>query len=385
MGEEKRGVIEAPSKAQARLKLIQQGILAKKISKKNHFLRRAHHRATDIILFTRHLATLTKAGIGLMQSVALFKNDQSNPVMLSLLSSIQADLESGLMLADALHRYPSAFNTLYCSMVYAGEQSGTLDKMLDKIATHEERRASLRRKIKKAFAYPLTIIVMALLITAGLMLFVIPQFEHLFTEFGSELPAFTQMVINLSTCIQTHGLLIFFACAVIVYTVMRAIPHSQALMHFKHQLILKLPFLGNIAKKIAIARFSRTLAITFGAGLPLTEALKTVANVTDNHLYISAILIIKNKVSNGHSLHKSMQETLHFPVLVTQMIAIGEESGALEKMLSKVADLYEEDIEHAIDALHSILEPLIMALLGLLVGSLVVAMYLPILKLGTVM
>ncbi len=386
-GEKRRGLLEAPNITIARLELNQQGILIRKINKKNPLLFRNPHRAIkpiDIILFTRHLATLTKASIGLMQSFALFKKDRSNSGMASLLSSIQADLESGLMFVDALRRYPTVFSALYCSMVYAGEQSGTLDVMLDKIATHLESRASLRKKIKNALAYPLAIILMAILITAGLLFFVIPQFEQLFTDFGADLPAFTQFVVNLSGIAQTYGLTILSTSALMVYIGIKTIRHSQTFTHYQHQFILKLPMLGNIIQKSAIARFTRTLSITFAAGLPLTEALETVASVTGNSLYARAIITIKNEISNGHSLCKSMQDTLLFPGLVTQMIAIGEESGTLEKMLSKVADFYEEDIEHAIDVLHSVLEPLIMALLGLLVGSLVVAMYLPILKLGTV-
>ena len=388
LGEKRQGLIEATSKASARHELIQQGILAIKIIKKRQLWPGNPYRTIkriDIILLTRHLATFTKAGIGLMQSLAFFKKNHSNPKMAFLLSSIQTDLESGLLFTDALRRHPKVFNALFCGMIYAGEQSGTLDMMLDKMATHQEKRASIRKKVKKALAYPTAIALMAILVTAGLLIFVIPQFERLFTDFGADLPAFTQFVIYLSNVIQHAGFMIASVIGACVYAMLRIGRHVPALTHWQHMLILKLPIMGPIIQKTAIAQVSRTLSITVAAGLPLTDALDIVSGVTGNNLYASAIVAIKKEVSNGHSLCQSMQVTSLFPGLVTQMIAIGEESGTLEHMLSKAADFYEEDMEHAIDALHSLLEPFIMSLLGLLVGGLVVAMYLPILKLGTVL
>ena len=381
-GETRHGIMEASSKTHARIELGQQGILVKTLKKRFRFNRGIN--SMDRMLFTRHLATFTKAGIGLMQAIEFYKKDHAHPGIRTLLSSIQSDLEAGLLFAEVLRRHPMVFNRLFCSLVHAGEQSGTLDVMFEKIAIHQEKRARLLKKIRKACAYPTAVILMAIMVNIGLLVFVIPQFERLFTDFGAEIPAFTRFVINGSTWIQTHGLILMLISVIIPLLWIQTSRYSSTFVHWQHTLLLKIPLIGGIIQKTVIARFAHVLSILFGAGLPLTEALTTVADATGNRLYAKGIHAIELEITSGQRLCRSMQNSTLFPSLVSQLIAIGEESGTLEQMLMKVATMYDEDIDHAIDALSGVLEPLIMAILGLLVGGLVIAMYLPILSLGTV-
>lgn len=383
LGEEKQGVIAASNKALVRTELRQQGILTKKIIRKRSLLNRSI-KPIDQRLLTRHLATLTQSGIGLMQAIEFFKKDHANPSMRALLSSIQSHLESGLLFADALRCHPTVFDAMFCQMIHAGEQSGTLDVMLEKLATHQEKRAHRLKAVKKACTYPFAVILMAILVTAGLLIFVIPPFERLFTDFNAELPALTRFVLDLSRWIQTYGLLLMLICVAAPLIDWHICRYSSALTQWQHKLFLKTPLIGGIMQKTAIARFSHMLSITFGAGLPLNEALTTVAGCTGNGVYANGIHAIQHEISNGQRLSQSMRNTALFPDFVIQLIAIGEESGTLERMLNQVAVIYDEEIDQAIDASSSILEPVIMAILGLLVGGLVIAMYLPILKLGTV-
>lgn len=381
------GVIDARSIAIAKLELRKQGIVVKKIiKKKKPLFNRANKKIkqADITIFSRQLATMIQAGIPLVQSFDIVAKGQSNPRMKALVETIKKDVESGLMLAEALEKHPKLFNELFCHLVDAGEKSGALDIMLDKVATYKEKIESIKKKIKKALTYPSAVLAIAFLITAGLLIFVVPQFESLFEGFGADLPALTRGVIHLSELFQRYWYLIFSAIAGLIYAFIYARQHSLGFAHMVDRYLLKMPVVGGILEKAAIARFARTLSITFAAGLPLVEALKSVAGATGNIIYAEATDAIREEVSSGQQMQFAMENTHLFPNMVVQMVAIGEESGALEQMLAKVADFYEEEVDNAVDALSSLLEPVIMAILGVLVGGLVVAMYLPIFQLGAV-
>lgn len=287
-------------------------------------------------------------------------------------------------MAEALSKHPAYFNELFTNLVDAGEKSGSLDIMLDKIATYKEKIETIKKKIKKALTYPIAVLVVAILVTAALLIFVVPQFESLFKGFGADLPALTRGVVSLSAFFQKYWYLIFGIMGGAIYAFVHFRNHSPQFAHTVDRSILKIPVIGTIMINAAIARFARTLSITFAAGLPLVDALKSVAGATGNILYAEATDKIRQDVSTGQQMQLAMQNTRMFPNMVIQMVAIGEESGTLEKMLGKVADFYEEEVDNAVDALSSLLEPIIMSILGILVGGLVVAMYLPIFKLGSV-
>ncbi|AHE67210.1 type II secretion system F family protein [Legionella oakridgensis] len=385
-GEKLNGVIDARSIAIAKTELRKQGVITRKIVKKRapFFKKSKKIKPIDITVFSRQMATMIEAGIPLIQSFEIVAKGQSNQRMKDLIETIKKDVESGLTLAESLKKHPAFFNELFCNLVDAGEKSGSLDVMLDKIATYKEKIETIKKKIKKALTYPMAVIVVAFLVTAGLLIFVVPQFESLFEGFGADLPALTRGVISLSEFFQSYWYIIFGLLGLGVYSFIYARNHSA---HFAHQVdryLLKIPVVGTILEKAAIARFSRTLSITFAAGLPLVEALKSVSGATGNILYAEATDKIREEVSNGQQMQIAMENTKLFPNMVVQMIAIGEESGALEQMLTKVADFFEEEVDNAVDSLSSLLEPMIMAILGILVGGLVVAMYLPIFKLGSV-
>jgi type IV pilus assembly protein PilC len=304
--------------------------------------------------------------------------------MQKLILAIKADVEGGTALADALAKHPLHFDDLFVSLVAAGEQAGALETLLDKIATYKEKTEAIKKKIKKALFYPAAVMVVAVIVTVILLIFVIPQFESLFKGFGADLPAFTRMVIDLSQFVQSKGWLLALVVgggiAFYLYTKKR----SKKLREFEDRLFLKLPIVGNILEKAAIARFARTLSTMFSAGVPLVEALQSVAGATGNIVYEKAVLQMKDEVATGQRLQRAMENTDLFPNMVIQMIAVGEESGSLDDMSAKVADFYEADVDNAVDSMSSLLEPLIMAILGVLVGGLVIAMYLPIFKLGSV-
>ena len=327
---------------------------------------------------------MLSAGIPLVQGFEIVGNGHDNPAMRKLIQGIKVDLESGTALAEALSRHPLHFDDLYVNLVTAGEQAGALDTLLDKVATYKEKTENIKKKIKKALFYPAAVLVVAVIVTIILLIFVIPQFESLFKGFGADLPAFTRMVIDLSAFVQSKGLYLAVVVgggiAFYIYTRKR----SQKLREFEDRLMLKLPIIGNIIEKAAVARFARTLSTMFSAGVPLVEALQSVAGATGNIVYEKAVLSMRDEVSTGQRLQRAMENTGIFPNMVIQMIAVGEESGSLDEMSSKVADFYEADVDNAVDSMSSLLEPLIMAILGVLVGGLVIAMYLPIFKLGAV-
>lgn len=386
-GEKVKGEFTASSINLVKADLRRQYIVARKIKKKSKpWLGRTSKRITqaDITGFSRQMATMLASGIPLIQAFDIVSKGVTNKQMQDLLAKIKAEVESGTTFAEALKKQPVYFNELFCNLVDAGEQSGSLDIMLAKVATYKEKAESLKGKIKKAMYYPAAVIVVAFLVTAALLIFVVPQFESLFKGFGAELPAPTQMIIHLSAFFQAYWWMIFASIGVGIYAFTKAHQRSKPFAHFIDRTLLQIPIIGGILTKAAIARFSRTLAVTFAAGLPLVDALKSVAGTTGNILYSNATLAIRDDVSTGQQLQMAMRSTRLFPNMVIQMVAIGEESGSLEKMLAKVADFYEEQVDNAVDSLSSLLEPLIMIVLGCLVGGLVIAMYLPIFKMGSV-
>ncbi|PWY54902.1 type II secretion system protein F [Legionella qingyii] len=380
------GDIEARSLALAKVELRKQGIVVNKIAKKRaplFSLKSKKIKSADITVFSRQLATMIESGIPLVQSFDIVAKGQSNKRFKELIETIKRDVETGLTLSESLKKFPAHFNELFCNLVEAGEKSGSLDIMLDKVATYKEKIETIKKKIKKALTYPLAVLVVAFLVTAGLLIFVVPQFEALFKGFGADLPAMTQAVVSMSKFFQSYWYLIFGILGGGIYAFIYAEKHSPQFAQNVDKALLKIPVIGPIIEKAAIARFARTLSITFAAGLPLVEALKSVAGATGNIIFAKATDNIREEVSTGQQMNKAMENTQLFPNMVIQMVAIGEESGALEKMLSKVADFYEEDVDNAVDSLSSLLEPIIMCVLGVLVGGLVVAMYLPIFKLGS--
>lgn len=385
-GQKMKGEIQARSLAIAKADLRKQGLVIQKIAKKRKpWFDKNNKKITqgDITVFSRQLATMIESGIPLVQSFDIVAKGQTNTRLKNLIETIKQDIETGLTLSESLGKHPAYFNDLFCNLVDAGEKSGSLDIMLDKVATYKEKTETIKKKIKKALTYPMAIIVVALLVTSGLLIFVVPQFETLFKGFGADLPAMTQAIVSMSKFVQSYWYLIFGSIGGAVYAFIYAQNHSKDFAQTIDKFLLKLPVVGTILEKASIARFSRTLSITFAAGLPLVEALKSVSGATGNIVFAKATDQIREEVSTGQQMNVAMENTHLFPNMVIQMIAIGEESGALEKMLSKVANFYEEEVDNAVDSLSALLEPIIMCILGVLVGGLVVAMYLPIFKMGT--
>jgi type IV pilus assembly protein PilC len=370
-----------------RAQLRRQGITPIKVKKKPKDLFAASKPAikpADIAVFSRQLATMMASGVPLMQSMQIIGEGHENASMQEMLLAIKADVESGTSLAQSLAKYPLHFNDLYVNLVEAGEQSGTLEALLNEIATYQEKSEALKAKVKKALVYPIAILVVAFLVTAILMIFVIPQFEELFKGFGADLPGLTKLVIQLSQFFQEWWWLIFGGLIGSVIGALQAHKRSRKVQHFIDRAVLKIPVIGSIQHKGAIARFTRTLSTMFKAGVPLVEALDSVAGASGNIVFSEATLIMKDDVSTGTQLNKAMLDSELFPNMVIQMVSIGEESGALDSMLAKVADFYEAEVDDAVDNMTALMEPLIMVFLGGLIGTLVVAMYLPIFKLASV-
>lgn len=385
-GQKMVGEIQARSVALAKVDLRKKGIVTNKVVKKRKpFFDRKNKKITqgDITVFSRQLATMIESGIPLVQSFDIVAKGQTNKRLKDLIEGIKNDVETGLTLSESMIKQPAYFNELFCNLVDAGEKSGSLDIMLDKVATYKEKIETIKKKIKKALTYPMAVLAVAFIVTAGLLIFVVPQFESLFKGFGADLPAMTKAVVSMSKFFQAYWYIIFGCLGGAIYAFIYAKGHSLQFAQNVDRALLKFPVIGPILEKASIARFARTLSITFAAGLPLVEALKSVAGATGNIIYSKATDKIREEVSTGQQMYIAMENTHLFPNMVIQMIAIGEESGALEKMLSKVADFYEEEVDNSVDALSSLLEPIIMSILGVLVGGLVVAMYLPIFKLGS--
>ncbi len=384
-GKKKKGESLGSSEEVVRAELRRQGISATRIKKKSSMSRsRKSIGAKDIALFTRQLATMMTAGVPLVQAFEIVGRGHENPAMQDLILAIKSDVEGGTGLAESLAKHPLYFDELVCSLVAAGEQSGTLETLLKKIATYKEKVEAIKGKIKKALFYPIAVIVFAFIITAILMIFVIPQFAELFKGFGADLPALTKIVVRISDIFVAYWWAIFGALGGAVYGLIQLNKRSKAFNHFMDRFMLKIPVIGGILTKATIARFARTLSTMFAAGMPLVESMTTVAQASGNIVYEEKIMQMRDAVSTGTQLNVSMKEAGLFPNMVVQMIAIGEEAGSVDAMLSKVADFYEEDVDNAVDGLTSLLEPLIMAFLGVLIGGLVIAMYLPIFKMGSV-
>lgn len=336
----------------------------------------------DIAVISRQMATMMQSGVPLVSSIEIMAGGSKNPRMAKLLTDIRDDISGGSSLYEALSAHPMYFDDLYRNLVRAGESAGVLDTILDTVATYKERMESLKGKIKKALFYPTAVIAVAMLVSAILLMYVVPQFEALFNGFGSDLPAFTQMIVNASNFLLAHWWKLLLGAMVVSTLIVQAFKRSAALRHLADKVILQTPVIGKIMHGSAIARFARTLAITFKAGVPLVEALDTVAGATGSETYRKSVMQVKDDVSVGYPVNLSMKQTNLFPHAVVQMVAIGEESGALDSMLEKVADTYEEEVNNSVDALSSLLEPFIMVILGGLVGGMVIGMYLPIFKMA---
>jgi type IV pilus assembly protein PilC len=374
----------APDEQSLRVELRRQGIAPSRIRKQSTATRGGKVKTEDIAVFSRQLATMLAAGIPLVQAFEIVGNGSDKPAMQKLILDIKTDVEAGTSLHESLAKHPLHFDDLFVNLVEAGEHAGALESLLDKIATYKEKTEALKKKVKKALFYPAAVMVVAVIVTVILLIFVIPQFEALFKGFGADLPAFTQMVINLSRFVQDKGIFLAIVLGAAVATFMYFKKRSKGMRMFLDRLSLKIPIIGPILNKSAIARYARTLSTMFAAGVPLVEALDSVAGATGNIVYENAVLKMKDEVATGQRLQRSMENTGLFPNMVIQMIAVGEESGSLDAMSAKVATFYEAEVDNAVDSMSSLLEPLIMAILGVLVGSLVIAMYLPIFKLGSV-
>ncbi|AKS42253.1 type II secretion system F family protein [Wenzhouxiangella marina] len=381
---EKTGRNETIVKAELR----QQGIMPSRVRKKPKALFGSTGKrisARDIAIFTRQLATMLTSGIPLVQSFTIISQAAENPRLKKLIKDIQNDVESGSTLAESVAKHPAYFDELYVNLVESGESAGVLDQVLDSIASYKERIESIKGKVKKAMFYPATVMAVAISVTALLLIVVIPQFEQIFQSFGADLPAFTRLVIGASEFLQSNIFWILLVVGGGGYAVVQLKKRNKPFAHFLDRMSLKIPVIGPVLEKSALARFASTLATTFAAGVPLVDALKTVAGATGNVVYEEAVLKIREDVSTGHQMQLAMQQTGLFPPMLIQMTAIGEEAGSLDAMLNKVATFYEEEVNNTVDALSSLLEPLIIVFIGVVVGSLVVAMYLPIFQMAAVM
>ncbi len=384
-GNKIKGKTLAASEAAVRAELRRQGVVPSRIRKQQKLFSTGSKITTeDIAIFSRQLATMLAAGIPLVQAFEIVGNGHENESMQKLILAIKADVEGGASLHEALAKHPLYFDDLFVNLVEAGEQAGALETLLDKIATYKEKTEAIKKKIKKALFYPAAVVAVAVIVTVILLIFVIPAFEDLFTGFGADLPAFTKMVVDLSNFVRDKGWLLLIGIIAAVSAFLYFKKRSRPMQHFLDRISLKLPVIGPILEKSAIARYARTLSTMFSAGVPLVEALESVAGACGNIVYEEGVMRMRDEVATGQRLQQAMENTDLFPNMVIQMIAVGEESGQLDAMSAKVADFYEEDVDAAVDSMSSLLEPIIMAILGVLVGGLVVAMYLPIFKMGSV-
>ncbi len=381
-----KGETPAENESLARAELRRNGVNVVKIRKKpkSLFSTKKAIKPVDVARFLRQMTTMLSAGVPLVQAFDIVGRGHENPTMGSLIMSLKTSVEGGETFATALAKHPRQFDELVISLIDAGEQSGTLETLLDKVATYKEKTESLKAKIKKAMFYPAAVIVVAVVVTAILLIFVVPQFEALFVGFGADLPAFTRMVVNLSEFVQAKWWLILAIIVLIGIIMVQMHRRSPRFRRYVDIAVLRIPAVGPILRKAAIARFARTLSTMFAAGVPLVDALRAVAGATGNIIYSEATDRMREDTATGAQLQWSMRNSGVFPNMVVQMVAIGEESGSLDSMLAKVADFYEEEVDNAVDSLSSLLEPLIMVVLGVLIGGLVIAMYLPIFMLGQV-
>jgi type IV pilus assembly protein PilC len=384
-GQKVKGRSVAANEQALKSELRRQGVVATRIKKQSSaFKAGGKPNTADIAIFSRQLATMLGAGIPLVQSFEIIGAGHEKPSMQKLILAIKSDIEGGTSLHEALGKHPLYFDDLFVNLVEAGEQAGALETLLDKIATYKEKSEAIKKKVKKALFYPAAVLVVAVIVTVVLLVFVIPQFEDLFKGFGADLPAFTQAVINLSRFVQSNGVYIAIVVAAAFSTFFYFKKRSRRMREFLDRMTLKIPIIGPILNKASIARYARTLSTMFAAGVPLVEALESVSGACGNIVFENAVLRMRDEVATGQRLQRAMENTGIFPNMVVQMIAVGEESGSLDAMAAKVATFYEDDVDAAVDSMSSLLEPLIMLILGVLVGGLVIAMYLPIFKLGSV-
>lgn len=383
-GKKVKGEMLAPGESFVRQSLRRQGINVVKVNKQSLFSRGRKITEKDIALFTRQLATMLKSGVPLLQAFDISARSHSNPSLQRLLGEIKADVETGSSMSVAFRKYPQYFDALYCNLVYAGEQAGILDTVLDRIASYKEKMLAIKGKIKSALFYPVIVLVVAFIITAGIMLFVIPAFKDLYGQSGQDLPALTGLVMTISDAFVEYWYIIFGGIGLAVAAFLRAWKRSPMLRAKMDVLALKLPVFGPLIEKATVSRWARTFSSMFSAGVPMVEALDSVAGAAGNHVFMEATMKIKNEVATGSSLAVCLQGAGVFPNMLIQMVAIGEESGSLDSMLSKVADYYEREVDDAVAGISSLMEPFIMVILGTLIGGIVIAMYLPIFKMGSV-
>lgn len=390
-GKDRKGVkisgeLQGTNQALVKAQLRKQGILVTKINKKSTLFsaRPKKIKPLDIAFFTRQLATMMASGVPIVQAFEIIAEGTANPNFANLINEIKTDIASGNTLAASLAKHPKYFDDLFCNLVDSGEQSGRLESLLDRIATYKEKTELLKAKIKKALTYPIAVVVVAIIVTAILLLKVVPQFDTVFASFGADLPAFTKMVIALSEWLQAWWFIVLIGLIIAGWAYTQIHRRSKPFRDAQDRALLKAPIVGQIIYEAAIARYARTLATTFAAGVPLVQALDSVAGAAGNVVFYNAVMNIKQDVSAGTQLNFAMRTTAVFPSLAIQMAGIGEESGNLDGMLEKVADFYEAEVDNKVDNLTTLLEPMIMAVLGVLVGGLIIAMYLPIFQLGNV-
>ena len=386
-GKKTKGEINSINPAIAKAELRRQGIVATRVKKKGKGLSLGGGgkvKPADIALFTRQMSTMMRAGVPLVQSFDIVADGVDKPKLAELIRDVRNEVSGGNSFAQSIRKHPEQFDELFCNLVDAGEQSGALEQMLERIATYKEKTESLKAKVRKAMTYPIAVLVVAFIVSGILLIKVVPQFEEVFAGFGAELPAFTQMVINFSEVAQAYWLQALIGIIGLGFLCSEVYKRSQGVREALDKAVLKAPVAGEIVEKSAVARFARTLSTTFAAGVPLVDALNSVSGATGNSVYKYAVNQVRDDVSTGMQLNFSMKNTNVFPNMVVQMVAIGEEAGALDDMLDKSASYYEEQVDNAVDNLTSLMEPIIMSVLGVLVGGLIIAMYLPIFQLGAV-
>ena len=386
-GKRMSGQTVAANEGVVKIQLRKQGINPLRVRKQSSLLGAARKKkieSGDIAIFSRQMATMMTAGVPLVQALEIVGKGHENPSMGELILAIKASIEGGASFAESLAKHPLYFDDLFVNLVDAGEKSGALETLLDKIATYKEKTEAIKKKVKKALTYPIAVMVVAVVVTGILLYFVVPQFESLFQGFGADLPAFTQFVVGLSKWLQAYWWTVLLSVGGAGFAFVQAKQRSAGFRRLLDRISLKLPIVGDILYKSAVARYHRTLSTMFAAGVPLVEAMDSVAGAAGNIIFYEKILDIRDQIASGTQLQLAMSQTGLFPAMAVQMVAIGEESGALDSMCAKVAEFYEEEVDNMVDSLSSLLEPLIMSILGVLVGGLIIAMYLPIFKMGSV-
>lgn len=385
-GKRQNGLIKAADSKEAQTELAKRGVEVISIEAKRQFSigrRKAKVKPKDVLLFTRYLSTMVNAGLPILQSLEVISKDQENPAMLAFINTMKSNISGGKTLGESFSQFPEYFGQLYCSLIKTGEKSGTLDKILKSLGNYLEKTEALKRKIRKAMIYPGAIISVAAIVSTVLLIFVVPRFQSVFQSFGSQLPFFTRGVIHVSEFMRAYWWLVTIVLVGGVIWFKKRLKQSEQLREAVDKKLLNLYILGPILRKAIIARYTRTLAITLESGMPIVDAMRSMVDIMGNIIYSKAVSEICTEVMNGNQLYVSMTNTKLFPPMVTQMVAIGEASGSLAEMLNKIADYYEDEVNSIVDNLSNLLEPIIMVVLGLIIGSFVVAMYLPIFKMGS--